>query len=313
MKHLLLVVLCLSWIGFAHAVDPDEVAAQAIPDIKDLPRLRAGLPPGTIAWATPDQLHPTQPQTGKREVQRKAEKLKDLLRANGGKFSRKLYEYVYQKRLIPVYVAKTPESDSRYGKEEILGYATDRTHGSNAQSQVIKDIYGKAGLSQVIYDKDGRPLNFILVKVMEDDTYMSEKEFKKYMVENDHCYLYKWSRGKKGVTDVQKISFYDLPERVLDTTDNPYRGLVGRLQYLGLLGRSDSDFSQFVVAEALLKYNVVDWDSISLQATERSFTRAIREAKFFLMSKKAQGLPGTSQDPYLRGRQALTCESVFLP
>ena len=257
----------------------------SIPDIRDIPRLQAGLPPGTIAWATVDQLHPTQPQTGKREVNRKIEKVKKFLKAKGEKFSQELYEFEYEKAISPIYVANTPRSDSRSSQEPVLGYMTDRTHGSNAISEMFKKVYGKPGLKQPIYDLQGRPLNFILVRVLADHTEMSENQFNQFMVDHQYCYLKNWVRGKKGITEIQSILFADLPERVTETTDNPFRGLIGDLQHQGRLGRSDYNFSQFIAAEALVKKNIIQWDEVSLSASDKIYEKALKKASDFFQEE----------------------------
>jgi len=282
-----------------------------IPDIKDIPRLAAGLAPGTIAWATPDQLHPTQPQTGHREVARKVEDFEALLKKNVQKFSKKLFKDAYTDSVSPVYIAQTPESDSRYGTEAVLGYITDRTHGSDAQSQMILKTYGEKALSEPIYDSSGRPLNFILVKVMGDKSNLSPSAFADFMVRTKNCYLKLWSRGSKGKTVISDISFDQLPEKVIDTSDNPYRGLIGALQHEDELGRSTTDFSQFVDSQALVDNNVVTWDEISLQAGKKVYKKAEEKAATFFKSPKAKGLPGTEPDDNGTDNSAPQCSVLF--
>ena len=265
-----------------------------MPDIRDIPRLQAGLPPGTLAWATSEQLHPTQPQTGHREVARKAKMFEEMLRKGGDKFSKELFEFAYTHSVSPVFIAKTPSFDSRFGAEPVLGYITDRTHGSDAQSQMLRKIYGKKGLRIPILDKKGRPLNFILVKVMGDMSNMDFASFVKFMEDNKHCYLKNWKRGPHGSTVIEDIDFMELPELVTETTDNPYRGLIGELQHDKELGRSSSDFSQFIDAEALVDHHIVSWDEISETASKKAYRRALEKADEFFKSPAAMGLPGES-------------------
>jgi len=291
-----LIISCLFVVSSisVFADDKDNSADIQVPDMQDIPRLKAGLAPGTIAWATPDQLHPTQPQTGLREVKRKAKRFEDMLKDDGKSFSKELLEFAYKNSVSPVFIAATPKKDSRAGEMDVLGFITDRTHGSNAQSHMIKKIYGKKGYREPIYDERGRPLNFILVKIMGDQSKMSEKEFAEFMVKNKHCYLKDWKRGADGETIVEDIDFAGLPETVYQTTDNPYRGLVGALQHDKELGRSDSDFSQFVDAQALLKHKIVEWDEISLDATDKEYNKAEKAAAKFFASPQAAGLPGAT-------------------
>src|ERR1035437_335633 len=90
-------------------------------DIRNLPRLSEDLKPGTLAWATVDQLHPMQPQTGKREVNRKRKVFKELQTEDVAKFPKKLFKMMIKEDYIaPIFIGKTPENDSRYGKEDVL-------------------------------------------------------------------------------------------------------------------------------------------------------------------------------------------------
>ena len=121
---------------------------------------------GRAKAATYNQIHPTQPQVGYREV---ARKLKDYflsrLNKNEHKFSRDLYEFCYTNSLAPAYVASTPATDSRHGVEPVLAYITDRTHGSTAMADLIVKTYGEDALSKPIYDQDGRGQEIALVRL----------------------------------------------------------------------------------------------------------------------------------------------------
>ena len=267
----------------------DETPA---PDILSLPRLARGLPVGAIAWATINQLHPTQPQTGKREVTRKSRDFEALLPKDNSKFPKKLYEDLYHDSITPVYIATTPPQDSRYGQEPVLGYVTDRTHGSNAMGEMIKKTWGKKALRAPILDDKGRPLNFVIVQVRGDLSDKTPGRFAAYMVQNNFGYLKLWSRAKDGSTAISDISFFQLPENVMDTTDNPYRALVGELQHEKKLRRVATDFSQFIDAEGLLSHHVVSWDQISLDASDKVYGKALKAAEDFFNSPEAAGLPG---------------------
>lgn len=303
--------LTLALFGFCLALSQPSTSFAKPPDIQSIPRLQAGLPVGTIAWATPDQLHPTQPQTGKREVLRKTERFKELLKDGGASFSKDLYELSYEKSISPVYIGPTPKTDSRAGHEPVLGYITDRTHGSNAQSEMIRQAYGDLAMSQPLFDKKGRPLNFVLVRVMADRSMLSVEEFNAEMVANRRCYLKKWVRGSSGETLIQPISFESLPERVVDTTDNPFRGLVGELQHEKLLGRSQVEFSQFVYAEALQSHHILDWDEISLSAQPQAYKNAHIKAAAFFTEKSLLGPPGSPAFEEAMRPPQRTCENVF--
>ena len=90
LKQLMIVLLLLPF--FSRVLASEKAHTEILP-IEYLPRLQAGLKPGTIAWATPDQLHPTQPQIGVRAALRKLEKnFWPLLEKNKYSFPKDLYK-----------------------------------------------------------------------------------------------------------------------------------------------------------------------------------------------------------------------------
>ena len=277
------------------------------PDFDQIPRLRAGLPVGTIAWVLPEQLHPTQPQTGKREIERKKENLKKRLKDHGKKFSKKLYNFVYSQGPATAYISPSLTVET----SRPIVYITDRTHSTEAQSEMIRDLYGEKALTKTIKDSKGLPLNFILVQVMGDKSELSESAFVDFMVRERHCYLKEWSRAKDGTTLVQDINFEDLPQNVWQTTDNPYRGLIGELQSQALLGRTPMNFSQFIDAAALEKANVVSWDEIDLKAGKKTYANAVKKAAYFFSSQLAADLPGALYQTK-NSRNIKSCENILL-
>ena len=280
-----------------------------VPDIRDIPRLKPGLKPGTLAWATIDQLHPTQPQTGKREVKRKRKIFLDLVPKNDKKFPKRFYKFLYRNNLIsPVFIAKTPEYDSRHETHDFLGYISDRTHTENAIADMIYKRFGEDALTEPILDEKGRPLNFVLVRVVEDRSKLTPSLFARLMVREDHSYLELWSRGRNGNTVISPIDFTELPETVYETTDNPYRGLIGEAQNRRYLGRSKTDFSQFVAAKALYQNTKIPWDDISHDASDKQFEKAMDQAKDFFDSRAAVGVPGADPSDVPR-----SCKAIFKP
>ena len=309
LKKLVLALLLLPVFSVSVA---SEKAHLEIPPIQDLPRLQAGLKPGTIAWATSDQLHPTQPQVGVRAALRKLKKkFLPLLEKNKANFSKDLYELAYEQSVAPVYIGKTPKSDSRFGRQDVLGYITDRTHGSFAQSKLIEDVYGSGTLIDPLYDKKGRPLNFILVKVMADKSESSTKEFADFMIKESHCYLKDWSRGESGETVIRSINFAELPEKILETTDNPFRGLIGDLQHEKDLDRSTENFSQFTFAEVLLKSRLITWDEIKLSASAKVYSYAFKKASQFFESTNIKKLLLTKNEKSELMAGPLACHFLF--
>jgi len=186
----------------------------------------------------------------------------EAMKNEGKKYSKDFLKAA-KKQIAPAYLATTPKSDSRFGKEPILAYITDRTHASNALAELYTEIYGPEALSKPIYDKKGRPLNYILVKISGNKTKLTEKEFSDFMIQENHAFLEKWSRGPKGETVINKITFKELPEKVLDTTDNPWRAFIGEMQDEGMLDKIPVDYSQFKIAKNIQGNDAVTWDDIS--------------------------------------------------
>ena len=280
---ILFIAIFVSWASGARTYDVHDL------DILELPRLSKKLSPGTLAWATVDQLHPMQPQTGLREVLRKTDDFVELLQRARGKFPDELFETMLKRNyIIPVYLGNTPGYDSRYGREEILAYGTDRTHKASALAYAYRRVYGLESLSEPVFSKRGRPLNVVLVRVMENKTDLSAEQFAKKMIQDRHVYLEQWSRGKKGGVQIDKITFPELPEKVYETGDNPFRGVIGALQHQGWLERIPVDFSQFALAKKLAQSGVVNWDDISLEATSKRYKGALeRAADFFAEQSQA--------------------------
>ena len=217
----------------------------------------------------------------------------------------------FKESVAPVYIGKTPKFDSRYGRQDVLGYITDRTHGSYAQAKMIEEIYGPEALIEPLLDKKGRPLNFILVKVMADKSESTTKEFSDFMVDESHCYLKEWARGPDGETVIRPIPFAQLPEQILDTTDNPFRGLIGELQYEKELDRSTENFSQFTFAEALLKSQLIAWDEIKLSASEKTYEHAFKKASQFFESKNIEKLLKNKKEKSESSEFAPACRILF--
>jgi hypothetical protein len=267
-------------------------------DIRTLPRLRAGLAVDTLAWATVDQLHPTQAQTGLREVNRKARDFVELLeKRKEGRFPNELYDTLLARNyIVPVYIGKTPEQDSRYGREEVLGFATDRTHTAAALAKAYKKFFGESAYQQPQFSGHNRVINFVLVRVKGDKADLSCDKFGAYMVEHNHCYLEHWTEGANGAAAIKRLKFWALPEKVCETEDNPYRGVIGQLQHLGVLRRSPVEFSQFIAAKVLEQAQVVKWSDIALDVGSNAYAKAVDKAAEFFKGPKVAKLLGNCAD-----------------
>ena len=280
-------------------------------DIEQIRPLEKGMKPGTIAYVLVDQLHPTQPQTGKREVERKIKNLKSKLKSNGQKFSKDFFKEMID-QMAPVYLAKTPQGDSRVGKYDFLAYLTDRHHGADAMSQLYKELYGKQGRHEVFVDDKGRALNVMLVRVVEDKTDLNEKEFSEFMVKNNRGFFEIWSEGSKGETRIDVLKFNQLPTHIWDTTDNPYRSVIGDLQKQKHLEKLNFEFSQFYLAKELVQAEVLQWQDISLSASDQDYEAGLEKAQIFFDENKDEiidRLKKKYEKPNPSGTQV--CEKIF--
>lgn len=258
-----------------------------VPALRDIPRLTADTPEGTIAWATIDQLHPTQPQVGGREVERKVVSLKKLKqRLTPDKF----YEFLYLNRQVPVFIGPVPPSDTRSGKYKGLAYPTDRHHAASAITTLETELMStdpvgrRDALSEPIL-VDGLPTNFVLVKVVgnkmtEGPTPPTFAEFAKFMTEpgRNRVYLQDWKPGTGGLPAINEIPFENLPSRIWEMTDNPWRSATGLLK-LSLPGLYGTDFAQFKTAEYLVSKGFLKYEDIGPEATFKTYVKSIRAAR----------------------------------
>ncbi|MFN7825272.1 MAG: ParB/Srx family N-terminal domain-containing protein [Pseudobdellovibrionaceae bacterium] len=279
MKKLVFVILSC-WVFLLGA------SASEFPSVKNeilsLPRLSEALPEGTLAWATIEQLHPTQPQTGKTAVKERRKKFEDLLKEDGEKFSKKLYKELKEKYIVPVIIGATPRYDSRFGLYPTLGYLTDRTHTTRALAEMYVRTYGPEAIRTTFVDERGRPLNYVLVRVTKNKAQLSTSEFERYLSTGNRSYLENWTRADSGETKIQRIKVSDLPETVLETTNNHFRGFVSDLQDREIIPGDSHDFSQFRIAETLLKKGLASWDEVSAKPGSRAYEAVVdRVEKYY--------------------------------
>jgi len=283
----LLVFTLALWAGMG----PFWPLAEA-QQIHEIPRLSGDLPEGSLAWATVDQLHPAQPQTGFREVQSTTQDFLQLLRHSAGDFPTGLFETLLKKGyIIPVHLTRTPEWDSRSGRQDVLGFATDRTHEAAALALAYASFFGQEGLSEPRYDAEGRVLNFILVRVVQNHCDLRPSQFAERMEQGQNCYLTEFYRQSDLSSGFRRLKFWDLPEKVHQTTDNPYRGLIGALQRRGEIKKTGVHFAEFDLAAELARLGVVHWDEISSRAGPKRYQRALqRAADYFRMKNCLEAL-----------------------
>jgi hypothetical protein len=276
-----------------------------VPEIFTLPQLSEDLAPGTLAWAYPDQLHLSQPQTGHAEVHFKYENFKALFGQENNKqihFSEELYQSLFTKSIAPVVISP------RFEEKKSQSFLLDRTHTTEALSKLYREILGESGLRTAAMDHQGRPINIILVRVTENlsKNQMSRDEFSKYMVDHKYCYLKNFVMLKDAKTLISEIPFSQLPEAPGKTTNNPFRSFVWALQQENILEKSGTDFDEFRIAEIFVEQDVVRWPEISGDRKSHEYQKAIEKAKLFLKSALGIQLIGSHDDP-----RKMSCKSLF--
>ena len=79
--------------------------------------------------------------------------------------------------------------------------------------------------------------------------------------------------------------YKDIPKRVADLADDPFRSLAGELRRAGGFAKDTTPFSEFLWADFLRR-------RMKRKAVERDFDRAVETAKKLAKSKDADYLPG---------------------
>lgn len=335
---ILLICLLLPLRVFSQYQSPIDHAASTsdanptnvqenIPDIRSISRLNANTPAGTIAWATIDQLHPTQPQVGGREVRRKAAQLRKFMTTLT---PQKFYEYLYLNRQVPIFVGPVNSEDSRAGKYASLAYPTDRHHAASAMNAVLMELINsnpalyRNSLTEPMLNQ-GFPTNVVIVRVVgntliDSNGAITFAEFAKFMAAPDanRAYLREWQpstdkdgRAAKERPEITEIAFDKLPRTIWEMRDNPWRAAAGLIK-VSLPGYYGTDFAQFKTAEYLTSNGYLKYSDIGPGASFQSYYSSVSKARRHLIDvnktrlknaeKELAGLvknqpPQTSQDP----------------
>jgi hypothetical protein len=92
--------------------------------------------------------------------------------------------------------------------------------------------------------------------------------------------------------DGRRRDFKDLPKKIVDLVDDPFRSLAGELRRLGGFAKDTTPFSEFLWADFLRR-------RIRRRLVERDFDDALTKAMKLAKSEEANYLPGWS-GPILR-------------
>jgi hypothetical protein len=85
----------------------------------------------------------------------------------------------------------------------------------------------------------------------------------------------------------RRRDYEDIPKRVADMKDDPYRSIAGELRRAGGFAKDATPFTEFMWADALRP-------RVKRRTIERDFTRAMEQAMKFARSPDADYLPGWS-------------------
>jgi hypothetical protein len=117
----------------------------------------------------------------------------------------------------------------------------------------------------------------VAVYILDDLSDLPKPEFWTFLDNSAWCHAY----DKHGV----RRELSDIPKRLDDLADDPYRSLVGALIRHGGCAKSDKPFSEFLWADFLRR-------RIDEEAVKKDFDSALRKALEIAKSQAAQSLPG---------------------
>ena len=117
----------------------------------------------------------------------------------------------------------------------------------------------------------------VLTTVVADLRHLDREAFWVVADLRGWCHPY----DEKGV----RRSTDDIPKRISDLKDDPFRSLAGELRRVGGFAKDTTPFSEFLWADFLRR-------RISRKLAERDFDTAMRDALAFAKSQEASFLPG---------------------
>jgi hypothetical protein len=117
----------------------------------------------------------------------------------------------------------------------------------------------------------------VLVTVMADLSHLSKASFWTYVDNRAWCHPYDASGRRR--------DFDDIPKRIADLEDDPYRSLAGELRRAGGFAKDTTPFSEFLWADFLRP-------RVSRKGIETRFTTSLEKALKLARSDEAAYLPG---------------------
>jgi hypothetical protein len=117
----------------------------------------------------------------------------------------------------------------------------------------------------------------VTVRTWADLSHLSKTAFWNYLDNRSWCHPYDY-RGKR-------VGFGQIPRRIADLSDDPFRSLSGETRRRGGFAKVATPFSEFIWADFLRR-------RIKRQLVESDFEAAVIEALGLVRSREAAYLPG---------------------
>ena len=117
----------------------------------------------------------------------------------------------------------------------------------------------------------------VQVTVLKDVSGLDKDAFWVFADNCDWCHPYD--------SDGQRVAFADIPKRIEDLADDPFRSLAGSLRQAGGYAKTASPFSEFLWADFLRR-------RLKRKAVEADFSAAVIEALTLAKLPAAKYLPG---------------------
>ena len=167
--------------------------------------------------------------------------------------------------------------------------ADDEARVRLLRSHVVPAVLGPKGQSYIVdHHHFSRALleekqKLIAVFVVADLQHLAKKEFWTFLDNSDWCHAYDADGKRRGLSDI--------PNRLTELTDDPFRSLVGELIRAGGCAKTSAPFFEFLWADFLRR-------RIKRSLIEKDFGSALVAALDFARGMDAKSLPGWSgSDP----------------
>ena len=200
-------------------------------------------------------------------------------------------------RIHPVAIAKLRPTQITVGMREV---EAKRRHWRNHPDRTKPDFLGNHmipvvwGPKEKYYLIDHHHLSLALLKegvmeiattVVADLRRLSRDAFWVYL--DNRAWLHPFDAAGR------RRAYEDIPKRVADLVDDPYRSLAAGLRYVGGYSKDTTPFSEFLWADFLRQ-------RIKRKQIEEDFREATERALMLAKSSEADYLPGWC-GPVLRG------------